>query len=292
MNRKQRKQRNTAPRGPVHVVTRWEGRRPMGHTRKLRRYEATIPMALPAAPGARWRRHLPAVQLGQREKMGLLMLFLALVFGLVYYLPAFRLNTIELQGAERLPAAEVVATLGVQGRPIWMVQPARLEQALLQAFPELRAVQVTRSFWPAGLHVQLTEREPVAAVRQDGRFFLVDADGVLFLPRQTVDDLPVLTAFSPLVTTQQTALSPDLVAAVQRLGLAAPADARLIYDGQYGLGWQAASGERVFFGQQPQQLEVQLRLYAALQAALQERGVQPTLIDLGNLHAPYFRTGY
>ncbi len=288
-----RRRRRNAPRpDPVHVVSR-RSQAAASPSRRLRRYEAAVPMAVPAARrSAGGRLRMPRVHLQRRHWAGLTVLLLAAVIVLALTLPVFRLTDVQVTGLEQVSAAEVVAALEVQGRSIWGLRPAKLEAALLAAYPEFVSVQVERHFWPPSLAVSVVERQPIAAILQDGRLYLVDAEGVLFLPRQEAPPLPTVTAFAPLATGADGRISPALAQGMAELGAAAPADARLIYDARYGLGWQTASGQRVFVGHDPRALSLQLRIYQALNARLMQEGVQPLLVDLGDPHAPYFKAGY
>ncbi len=285
-----KKQPVTPGKETVPVLSRWSGA--SAAARGKRRYEAVTPMALPAAPGAQLRSRLPHWRLDRRFLPWIAALLLALAAWLVFTTPVLRLQRVEVQGAATLTAEEIQTAAGVFGQPVWLLRPRQIEADLLAAFPRLQTATVTRSWWPVSLQVQVQERMPVMRIRQNGQEYLVDAEGVLFLPRQDGDALPVVTAFAPLVDEETEALSAQLVAAALQLAPAAPAGAHLLYDARYGLGWQAPDGARVFFGPAPQQVELQLRLYRALLAELQRREMHPALIDLGDLHAPYFKMGY
>jgi cell division protein FtsQ len=62
------------------------------------------------------------------------------------------------------------------GTPLLRVDTAAMRDEILR-MRGVKDVTVTRS-WPQGLDVVLTAREPVAAVPDDGRYVLLDAEGV------------------------------------------------------------------------------------------------------------------
>jgi hypothetical protein len=68
-----------------------------------------------------------------------------------------------------------------------------------------------------------------------------------------------------------------------------PADTLLVYDSEHGLGWNDPNGWEVFFGAEDQDMEMKLMVYQALVDRLQSEGIQPALISVEYVHAPYYR---
>jgi hypothetical protein len=84
-------------------------------------------------------------------------------------------------------------------------------------------------------------------------------------------------------------LSPKLVSAIVALGAKMPADTLLVYDSEHGLGWNDPNGWEVFFGQEDQDMDMNLSVYETLVDHLQSEGIQPELISVEYVHAPYYR---
>ena len=68
-----------------------------------------------------------------------------------------------------------------------------------------------------------------------------------------------------------------------------PADTMLVYDSEHGLGWNDPNGWEVYFGAEDQDMEMKLSVYQAMVERLQSEGIQPALISVEYVHAPYYR---
>lgn len=88
-------------------------------------------------------------------------------------------DRVEVVGLERLQAAAVVQAAAVEvGTPLARVDTAAVERRVAELAP-VADVAVRRT-WPGTLTVDVTERTPVGGVLQDGRYTLLDAEGVPF----------------------------------------------------------------------------------------------------------------
>jgi len=126
--------------------------------------------------------------------------------------PLLVVRSVTVSGTHLVSRSEVVAASGVQpGTPLIRVNTARAA-ARIVAIPQVRSVQVTRS-WPNRLVIVVQERTPELALPAYGGagYDLADADGVV-LQRVTrrPADLPLYPTVAP-----QGALrgNPDLAAA-------------------------------------------------------------------------------
>jgi hypothetical protein len=203
--------------------------------------------------------------------------------------------------------------MGPFGKSVFTINPNLLDETLHQAFPELSKISVKINL-PASVKVVVTERVPVIAWVQDGIETWVDAEGISFPPRGNpatalvrveghgtppsiavaaspgdLQSLPegVISAATPNNPTLR--LSPELVSAILSLGAKMPADTLLVYDSEHGLGWNDPNGWEVFFGAEDQDMEMKLTVYQALVDRLQSEGIQPALISVEYVHAPYYR---
>lgn len=281
-------------REEVRVVSRSLGNGGVAATpkRKPRRYAAEARMAVPLEAHRR-PVSLPHLQLDAIPWRTVAWLLVALAAALLFALPVFHVQQVSVQGAQLIPAADLQATLAdLSGDVIWLVRPQALASRLMDAFPQIASVQVTRQFYPAAIQVRVTERQPLLVLQQAGRLYLVDREGMVFAARATVTDLPVLESAVPLFSEETGQIDPVLVQAATQLVAHMPAGSMLFFQPQLGLGWQQPDGVRVVYGFHPENVTMQMRLWQAISTELAQRGISPALIDVSSLRAPYFKTGY
>ncbi len=263
----------------------------------MRRYQAAVALD----DRASWRAaDLPQVRFFGWRMLSFLLL--AVLMGAAYWAwthPQFHVVQITLVGARMVSAEEVQTVLRLQGMSIFLVQPAQAVNALRAHFPEFQAASVSVA-WPNRVIVSVHERAPVIRWEQDGAYAWIDAQGVIFRPRGEVDGLIVVRASGRPPAgprSNQDPWSPTpflashLVEAVRLLAPHVPADFTLLYDPKYGLGWADRRGWTVWFGERPDQIEMQLRVYAALVDSILQRGILPSLINMTHPSAPYYRIG-
>jgi cell division protein FtsQ len=266
------------------------------------------------AHGAEMR--LPAIpypRLGWRAVSLLMVLMMVASLFLIWKAPVFQVNSMQAEGLKRLTVSDLNAVMRTSGKSVFTINPKTLDLALRQAFPELAKISIKVNL-PASVKVVVTEREPIIAWIQDGTETWVDAQGVSFPSRgeptmpllkveghgippgmtqaATTDNLQALPDAQVAAETTITStlrLSTDLVTAILALGEKMPADTLLVYDNLHGLGWNDPKGWEVFFGSEDQDMEMKLTVYQALVAELESEGIQPALISVEYVHAPYYR---
>jgi cell division protein FtsQ len=265
-------------------------------------------------PGAEMR--LPAVafpRLGWRAVSLLMVLMMLASLFLIWKAPVFQVNKMEAVGLKRLTVSDLNAVMRTFGKSVFTINPNSLDTSLQQAFPELSKISVKINL-PASVKVVVAEREPVIDWVQAGNETWVDAQGVSFPARGEaaqplvkvegygtppniaqsaalgdVQTLPVDQAGSTATITPTLKLSSDLVSAILALGAKMPVDTLLVYDSEHGLGWNDPKGWEVFFGSEDQDMEMKLEVYQALVDRLESEGIQPALISVEYVHAPYYR---
>lgn len=155
-------------------------------------------------------------------------------------------RTVEVTGTDRIPAQDVHALVDPQtGRPLLLVDPGALEQQV-RSLRLVADVRVSRA-WPGALHVDVRERQPVAALPAEGGLSLVDREGVEVevvarAPRTLpVVEVDLVTAGPQAVRSALDSLAvmpADLRAQVRRIG-AASGD---------GVWFRLADGDTVVWG--------------------------------------------
>ncbi len=256
---------------------------------------------------------IPFVRLGWRAVSLLMVLMMVASLFLIWKAPVFQVNRVQAAGLQRLTAGDLNIVMGAVGKSVFTLNPAVLDENLHQAFPELSKISIKIGL-PASVKVVATEREPVITWVQDGNETWVDAEGVSFPPRGTPANTLVKVeghgnppsiapatlqieaqamvegaAASPSITTPALRLSSELVSAILALGAKMPADTLLVYDSVHGLGWNDPKGWEVYFGSEDQDMEMKLTVYQALVERLENEGIQPAMISVEYVHAPYYR---
>ena len=226
---------------------------------------------------------------------------LTLLLGLMVY-SMWTANTFIIQGADvtgnqRLDAAEVSSALGVTGQPIIFAIPSEIERNLRTAFPDLAGVSVQVGF-SNRIHVNVVERTPLLVWSQGDKITWIDSNGVSFMPRGNVPGLipiaangdpPKIAGDPKRSVYDQPFIAPDVVQAIMTLYPQVPAGSPMIYDPKYGMGWQDPRGWSVFFGQNTQDIPMKQKVYQAILDTITKQGVQPTLISVEYLDAPFYK---
>ncbi|RMF45467.1 MAG: FtsQ-type POTRA domain-containing protein [Anaerolineae bacterium] len=235
---------------------------------------------------------IPLITPGWRLLSAALSILLALSLLWLWNAAAYRVDTVELIGAERVTPADVLTLIPLRGTPVFAVDVRMLRAQVQAAFPELASPQIHIGF-PARVRIQAVERQPVLVWIQDGRTTWVDMQGIGFPPRGEAPDLIEVHAEtapplgeSPL---PGQVLPSDVVAACLQVGRLAPQGAPLVFSREHGLGWQDPLGWQVYFGMHLDDITEKLRTYAALVQYLQTNDIHPVFVSLEYSRAPYYR---
>jgi hypothetical protein len=226
---------------------------------------------------------------------------LTLILGLLLYTMVtantFKVTALELTGNQRLVAEDVSARLDLIGQSIFNAVPSRIENDLRTAFPDLAGVSVQVGF-PNHIRVAVVERVPILAWYQDRNTTWIDTNGIAFTPRGDVPGLVQIAASGippkPAVDPKtpindQPFIGPDMVQAILSLHPQVPDGAPMVFDPKYGMGWQDPRGWSVYFGQNTQEIDMKKKIYQALLDNFSQRGIQPTLISVAYLDAPFYK---
>jgi cell division protein FtsQ len=272
-----------------------------------------------STPGAEVRLPaLPAIQPGWRLLSGFMVICLLAALFALWNLPTFQLTAARLVGGKRITAHDINAVLDVSEMRSFEVSPGEMESELRAAFPDLSSVSVRVGF-PASLVVTIQERTPLLIWQEGDKTLWIDQNGVAFPPRgDTPEGLVTVegnapasstasptditsadasvagqTAASPLAPVSSTEskpfISPTLIPAILAMKSQAPAGVALAYDDKYGLGWNDPKGWKVYFGFNETDMGLKLQEYQAIVSKLESEGIQPKLISVEYIHAPFYR---
>jgi hypothetical protein len=278
------------------------------------------------APGAEMR--LPALpRFGLSWRLASFILLAALA-GALYYLwtaPDFQVSEAQVGGLQRLTRSDVNRALALEGRPVFTLNNADIQQQLLTVFPEFSQV-ATQIELPNTLVITVTERLPVLIWRQDGASRLIDTQGMTFPARDEADlsaypvieaagDPPELPgagdpsaetaiALQKIITDSLSLglpvkgeatpfLAADTVTGLLQIVEQAPEGAQVIYEPEHGFGWLDRRGWKVFLGQiepgDPNQVETKLQVYRAIMDEVKSAGDKPAMISVEFVHVPYYQ---
>jgi cell division protein FtsQ len=255
-----------------------------------RRYNVALPV-----PGA--ELHLPAMpvlHLSWRMVSGVMAAFLLALAVYLWTSDKYRIDMVQVDGLQRLTANDINTVLGLAGQSIFSANPQKIRDNLQQTFPDIKEVSVKVSL-PAKVVVTAQERIPVIAWHQNGSVQWIDLEGLSFPSRGEVGKLVVVEAKeSPPVIAKTSPddhrfITPEMVGVIGRMALKAPQDTSLLYDSEHGLGWMEPFDCQVYFGMDMREIDEKLLVYQALAAKLKQDGIQPRLISMEFLHAPYYR---
>ncbi len=230
---------------------------------------------------------------------------------------AFRVDTLTVNGAQRLQPADLMAVMDISGKSVFSLDTNSLTRELAQAFPELSSIQVSIGL-PNQVTLDVVERPPVFEWKNGDAVYWIDTEGVVFPPRGAatlgisvtanvpppmvmLEDAPLdvkkaTEVLNQTLSSSQLNYDPaiqrvdtNVLMAAANLTLQKPADSPLLYDGENGFGWHDPRGWDVYFGKNLQDLNLKLDMYQAIINQLAQQGIQPTMISVAHLHAPFYR---
>lgn len=123
--------------------------------------------------------------------VGSIVALVAVVAGTAYS-PVMALRDVRVEGAQRIPAAEVQAAFAdVLGTPLPLIGSADVQTAL-SGFP-LIETYATETIPPGTLVVRIVERTPVGVIESESELQLVDAAGVVIdRPAERPEGYPLI----------------------------------------------------------------------------------------------------
>lgn len=239
---------------------------------------------------------IPRPRVGMRLFSFMLAAVLGTALYLAYNLPQFRVVQAQITGNEIIPPAELNAAMNIMGQPIFLLKPADLETRLRLNYPELVSVHVTVSL-PNLVSVIVVERHPVVRWEQAGGYTWIAEDGVAFRPRGEMPELiSVIAESAPALKLSASDplnpipfISTGMIQALKGLASHVPPGMSIIYDTDYGFGWNDPRGWRVYFGTSASDVELKMRVYESMVNSLLQRGIRPALINVTYPTAPYYR---
>jgi len=239
---------------------------------------------------------IPRPRLGWRVLSFVLAALLGTALYFAFERPELRVTEAQLSGNQILTQAEVNNVLNLSGQPIFLLTPSDIETRLRLNYPELASVRVTVSL-PNLVSVNVVERPAFIRWEQGGGYTWVAEDGIAFRPRgEMVGLISVVALSAPPVEgggsdplTPAPFISAEMVQALKGLAWHVPPGATILYDKDYGFGWNDPRGWRVHFGTNASDVELKVRVYETMVDSLSQRGIRPAMINVMYPTAPYYR---
>jgi cell division septal protein FtsQ len=192
-------------------------------------------------------------------------------------------TSINLGGANLIPAEELFAESGIFGQHIFWVDPQAAEAAV-EKVPGIAEATVTVE-WPAKVTMVVVERAPKVMLMEGLKQWWVDAEGQKFLSR---GDLPGLLPLVSEAGTELASVPAEAIAGAIQLKELRQNIEKLYYDPIHGLSYQDGRGWRGYFGAGTDMLQ-KLTIYERLVEELMAKEEYPVLISVENLKAPYYK---
>ena len=233
--------------------------------------------------------------------------------------PRYRVSIVKIDGLQRLDSESILASLDILGQRIFLIEPAKIRESIAKDFPELKEIKISISL-PDQVKVSTIERQPELAWKYENHTLWVDAEGYLLPPRGNAGDLLTIISDkhppfyipdyhislagekklhkSLIIKGDSDKLAlfkfykridPSLYQAVLELETQLPEEKNLLYDSRHGLGWYDTRGWQVFIGMDLDKLHQKMSKYGRIVEKLAEQEIQPTLINVEYINAPYYR---
>jgi hypothetical protein len=231
---------------------------------------------------------LPRVAVGWRlASLSLVVLLSAMLVRLLVDPEMYVNRGINLGGAALVPGEEIYRASGVAGQHIFWVNPVQVQQNALSV-PGIASATVTVE-WPSTITLVVRERIPLVKWIEGEREWWVDAQGQKFKARSDLPGLlPILVDDVRDNVRSYQDVPVEAVAGALQLRELRPNIELLHYDSLHGLSYQDGRNWRGYFGVGAQMAQ-KLAVYETLVDNLLSRGIQPVMISVENVKAPYYR---
>ena len=253
----------------------------------------------------------------------LLSFILVCGFGFCLFLalrsPMFEINAVNIVGLTRLNGEEVAQTINIIGRRIFEIDPQTLTADIQENYPELWDIHITPSL-PAHVSIKAVERQPQIAWTNGATGLWIDSEGYLIpsrgeahlslqinanalpdyhlileddpdLDKNLVIDKPAIKESydSALFFVFPKKIDHNLLTAILQLNAWMPEEETLLYQKARGIGWRDIRGWDVFIGSKLENINDKMLLYETIVRSLEAQGIQPSMVSVEFLHAPYYR---
>ncbi len=263
-----------------------EPRRRAGQRRARKRYEVAVPNRLGAGVQL---PSIPVVRPGPRLLSALLLGLLLLGGARLAAAPLFLVGQAEVTQTLMLPDQLIRSLIGVDRQSVFLADPQAIE-ARLESQPEI-ALADAKVKWPNRVLVGIQERHPIVEWNDAGRIWWISSEGIGYLAHGAWPGLIKLSSRKPMLAISPDPLAPVIAPEILRgagvLSAQLPPEVALVYHKDHGLGFDDPRGWKVYLGIEGD-LVLKYRLYERIAEALQAQGIQPAMVSVEDLGAPYY----
>lgn len=201
----------------------------------------------------------------------------------------FRVREARVEGNEGIPAQNILAASGLMGAH-WLTLDVDAAARQVAGLPGIEAANI-RCEWQKGCLILVRVEQALARFELSGKAVWVDADG---RAQKAWDNararLAVRFDDGTALPEDGTSIAPALLAALKELLEAQPAVSQYSFSAREGLSFVNDSGARVKLGLTGivgAMLE-RAKLAQLLRDQLEARNIQPKIIDVRVVEAPYY----
>ncbi len=258
---------------------------------------------------------LPMIHMNWQIGAAAIAVVLLAIVLLLTNLDLFQARVVEVNGIQRVTAADVQAVVDNNNRSIFTLDRENTINAIEVAFPELTHIQL-RVVFPNKVVLTVQERQPILAWVSGDTTKWISADGVVMPVRGDAGTLPTIqseaavpvttpikevtsvvdfvnqvvdkkvNANNPEETIQH--IDPAILAAAISLSAQMPSGASLIYDPIAGMGFNDPRGWKAYFGVDFSNLQFKQSEYETIVDRLKNLGITPKMISVAFSDAPYY----
>ena len=290
-------------------------------TAQTKQYPQTPRYANPIEPAREKRPTTRKLRISWRILSGVLIIVFISVIAVAWQSPDFHIMEVKVDGLKRIKQEEVQEILNLQGQSIFTLQPTFIQRNLFQAYPEFKNIDTIVNLSNQVL-LSVTERQPLITWKTNDNILWIDEEGYLiplrgeagemltieshhypdfYYPSINEKDVIEISKYhqkrnnwkSPLHSMEwfkyHQQITPSLLDSILMLSALIPENKTLLYDPHRGLGWHDPHGWMIFIGFNLENIIEKWIMYEKIVSELSQRGVQPTLVSIEYLHAPYYR---
>ena len=279
-------------------------------TKSQPRRQYSIPLK---RPGAELRiTALPILKPGARILSGFLVIFLLIALFLILNSGVFTVSNLNIEGLQRISAADISKVLDITGKPVFFVDPVEILEILGQEFPELTDIQINVDF-PSIVQISVKERVPVLEWNYGNLKIWIDEEGIIIPPRgegssvltiisdsgpprlpldeELNEDSEDLRASGLINTANYNGpVNKELINQLLLLGTYLPENTAISYNQNDGYGWHDSENDwNIYLGFKLENLDQKFIVYHRIIDMIFSENLDVSLINVGNLHNPYFK---
>jgi hypothetical protein len=218
--------------------------------------------------------------------LAMVMVLSAVLFHL-FSSPRYFINSINLSGSQYINGEEIYEASGVDNLNIFWISAEEIQKNV-EAIPGVKSVELEVR-WPNQVYIAIIENTPVLAWSQGGQTNWVDEDGVIFPARAELPDLlPIVVDDVTSVPSADERVPAAAIQGAMELKQLRNNIELLHYDAVNGLSYQDGRNWRGYFGVGTG-MEARLIVYETLIENLLSRGIQPSVVNVMDADAPFYR---